>query len=56
MKQRFGTPYVFFEKFISPEHIGKAYHDLFEFLGVPEPDELDNLKAEAEMAVEKGRR
>ncbi|MBR4145866.1 MAG: nitrogenase component 1 [Lachnospiraceae bacterium] len=56
MKQRFGTPYVFFDKFVSPEHIGKAYSDLFDFLSIPEPCELENLRAEAEQAVEKGRK
>jgi len=52
MKSRFGTPYVFFDKFTDPEHIATAYENLFAFLGVPMPDELGELRRNAEAAVE----
>lgn len=51
MKASFGTPYVFFDKFTNPGHIEKAYQELFSFLELPLPAELEALKATAEKAV-----
>lgn len=51
MKARFGTPYVFFDKFTDPKHIGEAYRQLFDCLQVPMPAELDALREGAEKAV-----
>lgn len=50
MKERFGTPYVFFDKFTDPKHISEAYRRLFEYLQVPMPEELNALKEAAEKA------
>jgi len=55
MKQRFGTPYVFFDKFVEPRHIAEAYENLFAFLERPLPMELADLRAEAEKAAESGK-
>jgi len=51
MKRRFGTPYVFFDKFTDPANITKAYESLFEYLDKPVPEELAARKAEAEAAI-----
>lgn len=51
MKQRFGTPYVFFDKFTDPDHIAVAYENLFGFLKIPLPAELTALHEEAEEAA-----
>ncbi|MBR3293515.1 MAG: hypothetical protein IKI69_03715 [Oscillospiraceae bacterium] len=55
MRQRFGTPYVFFDKFVDPQHIAAAYDELFAFLACPQPAMLAALRAEAEAAVAHGR-
>jgi len=55
MKARFGTPYVFFDKFTDPKHIGEAYRQLFESLQVPAPTELESLRKAAENAMEEAR-
>ena len=55
MKQRFGTPYVFFDKFVDPVHISRAYEVLFEALEVPLPKELEALKEKAQRSVEEGK-
>ena len=52
MKARFGTPYVFFDKFTDPKHIEAAYRQLFENLGVPMPEELESLREVAGKAVD----
>ena len=51
MKARFGTPYVWFDKFTDPKHIEEAYTRLFESLQIPMPKELDALRETAENAV-----
>ena len=55
MKQRFGTPYVFFDKFTDPAHIASAYENLFSFLNLPLPDELPALRRAAEEAARQAR-
>ncbi len=55
MKQRFGTPYVFFDKFVDPAHIAAAYENLFSFLSLPLPGELVPLRQAAEQAAEQAR-
>ncbi|MBQ8160328.1 MAG: hypothetical protein IJ083_06205 [Clostridia bacterium] len=55
MKQRFGTPYVFFDKFTDPAHIAAAYENLFSFLNLPLPDELPELRRAAEEAARQAR-
>ncbi len=52
MKERFGTPYVLFDKYTSPVRIRKAYAELFAALGLPLPEELDALYREAAEAAE----
>ena len=55
MKQKFGTPYVFFDKFVDPAHIAAAYENLFGFLSLPMPKELTALRQTAEKAVEEAK-
>lgn len=55
MKQKFGTPYVIFDKFVDPEHISQSYESLFGFLGIGWPDELTELKKKAADSVAEGR-
>lgn len=45
MEQRFGIPYVFFNKFTNPENIMSAYKKLFACLGVPLPAQLEEKYA-----------
>ena len=51
MRQRFGTPYVFFDKFVDPARIAAAYENLFGFLKLPMPEELAALRQAAEKAA-----
>lgn len=47
MEERFGTPYVSFSKYASPDRIYAAYVDLFEKLGLELPNGVKELYAEA---------
>ena len=51
MKQAFGTPYVLFDKYIDPEQIYRLYQELFAHLGLPVPDEVEDLYQQAIRAV-----
>ena len=51
MSQRFGTPYVFFDKFVDPVHIAAGYERLFGFLDLPVPSKLSGLRQAAEEAA-----
>jgi len=51
MKAKFGTPYVFFDKFSDPAHIAEAYEQLFSFLNIEVPEELTALSEEAKAAA-----
>lgn len=53
MEQKFGIPYVFFNKFTEPDHIYEAYQTLFEHLKLPLPEEINTLYQEAKTAKEK---
>ncbi len=55
MEQKFGIPYVFFDKFVDPQHISKAYESLFGFLGIPLPEGLSELKEKAEKSACQGK-
>ena len=55
MKKRFGTPYVRFERFVSPEHIHSAYESLFTHLQLPLPGELLKKREKALEMVEKAK-
>lgn len=55
MKQRFGIPYVFFDKFVDPERTFSAYSSLFEFLGKQLPEKVKTMKQEAIDIAEKSR-
>lgn len=48
MKQAFGTPYVFFNKFTDPKHIYQAYRELFSYLELPLPKRVTELYETAE--------
>ena len=56
MRQAFGTPYVLFDKYVSPARIAACYQALFDVLGLPLPARLENLRAGAEAACEQARR
>ena len=56
MRQAFGTPYVLFDKYVSPARIAACYQALFDVLGLPLPARLENLRAGAEDACEQARR
>lgn len=56
MQEKFGTPYVFFNKFTDPDHIYDAYKTLFSHLGQPLPEEIESLYQEAKKAKEAARR
>lgn len=47
MKKRFRTPYVMFDKFVSPEHIMNAFKELFGYLELEMTDELELMYREA---------
>ncbi len=51
MKRAFGTPYVLFDKYIDPEQIYRLYQELFAHLGLPVPDEVEDLYQQAIRAV-----
>ena len=56
MRQAFGTPYVLFDKYVSPARIAACYQARFAVLGLPLPARLENLRAGAEAACEQARR
>lgn len=47
MKNKFGIPYVFFDKFVSPDHIYQAYEALYGYLEIHMPEEIQRKYAEA---------
>ncbi len=51
MKQCFGIPYVFFDKFVSPDRIAACYRELFEALEIAPPAELQGLYEKAREEV-----
>lgn len=51
MKQCFGIPYVFFDKFVSPDRIAACYRELFEALEIAPPVELQGLYEKAREEV-----
>ena len=55
MQRRFGTPYVFFDKYTDPDRILDAYQRLFSYLELPLPEELQGKYRAAKAAVERGR-
>lgn len=55
MKRHFGTPYVFFDKFITPQRIREAYEGLFGYLELSLPSEVDSLYARAAAVVEEAK-
>ena len=55
MKEAFGVPYVFFNKFTDPGHIYKTYQYLFESLELSLPQKLKALYENARNAVQRAR-
>lgn len=55
MKKKFGTPYVLFERMANPERTKARYKELFEFLDIELPTELDAKYKEAVLKVQEGR-
>ena len=52
MQQKFGTPYVMFDKYVAPEHILAAYRELFGYLGIAMEAELVSMYEECAELVE----
>lgn len=53
MQEKFGTPYVYFNKFVVPEKIYETYKNLFGYLDLALPQELDSLYQNAKNEVAK---
>ena len=56
MKQQFGTPYVMFDKYVSPQYIAKAYEELFGYLHIEITEELQELYEESIKLVEEAKK
>ncbi len=52
MKEKFGIPYIFFDKFTNPDKIIKAYEELFESLGQVVPENLYEIYKNAKNIVQ----
>lgn len=52
MKEAFGTPYVLFDKYIDPDRIYRLYRELFSYLALPVPAEVEDLYNQAKSAVD----
>lgn len=55
MQEKFGIPYVYFNKFVIPEKIYEAYKNLFVYLDLELPGELEGLYQNAREKIEKTR-
>jgi Nitrogenase molybdenum-iron protein, alpha and beta chains len=55
MRQRFGTPYVFFEPSLNLDYISKGYAKIQECLGINMEKDLSGLKAGAESVINNSR-
>lgn len=55
MKERFGIPYVLFDKFAEPERIAACYQGLFAALEISWPESLNAAYEQARTAQAKGR-
>lgn len=53
MQAAFGTPYVLFDKYIDPDRIYGLYKQLFTYLELPLPQEVESLYSQARQAVKK---
>lgn len=53
MQEKFGTPYVYFNKFVIPEKIYEAYKNLFGYLELELPEELEVLYQNIGAEIEK---
>ena len=53
MQEKFGIPYVYFNKFVIPEKIYEAYKNLFGYLELELPEELEGLYQNAREEIEK---
>lgn len=55
MQAKFGIPYVYFNKFVMPEKIYEAYKNLFGYLELDLPEELNELYQAAQKTVAQAR-
>ena len=55
MQEKFGIPYVYFNKFVIPEKIYEAYKNLFGYLELELPGELEGLYQNAREKIEKNK-
>ena len=51
MEQRFGTPFVYFEKYLSPERILQGYRDVGRYLNIDLEEEVSELRGELDALV-----
>lgn len=55
MEKAFGTPYVLFDKYVSPQKIYALYRQLFSYLQIPLPAEIETLYNEAQAQTAQAR-
>ena len=53
MQEKFGVPYVYFNKFVTPEKIYNSYQKLFAYLELPLPQEVEEKYAATLAMIEK---
>ncbi len=55
MEKAFGTPYVLFDKYVDPKKIYATYQQLFHYLQLPLPQEIDELYQKAQSCVQEAK-
>ncbi len=55
MQERFGTPYVMFDKYVAPEYVLQAYRELFGYLKIAMDEELEAMYRECVQLVEEAK-
>lgn len=56
MKEKFGTPYVMFDKYVDPDHVMEAYRQLFDYLHLEFDEELNGLYRECKKLIADARK
>lgn len=56
MKEKFGTPYVMFEKYVDPDHVLEVYRQLFDYLHLNFDENLNDLYRECKKMIADARR
>lgn len=55
MQAHFGTPYVMFDKYVTPEYVLQAYRELFGYLKIAMDEELEAMYRECVQLVEEAK-